>query len=286
MKKDKKIRDLVHEMRSELREVYPEREINSIIPLVMNRFTHLTKPHHLHLHQDDTVNASQVSHIKDITKQLKSGKPIQQILGETEFYDLTIKITSSVLIPRQETEELVDWIITDFQDKPVRILDIGTGSGCIALALARNMEKAEVDALDVSREAAELAKENARINKSPINVFQANILDDDQLPGQYGLIVSNPPYVRESEKKFMHKNILEHEPHQALFVDDKNPLFFYRKILKFAQNHLSRNGWIYFEINEAMGQEMVRLLDKKGYLNIRLKKDINGKNRMIKAQKP
>jgi release factor glutamine methyltransferase len=148
------------------------------------------------------------------------------------------------------------------------------------------MEKAEVDALDVSREAAELAKENARINKSPINVFQANILDDDQLPGQYGLIVSNPPYVRESEKKFMHKNILEHEPHQALFVDDKNPLFFYRKILKFAQNHLSRNGWIYFEINEAMGQEMVRLLDKKGYLNIRLKKDINGKNRMIKAQKP
>lgn len=286
MKKDKKIRDLVHEMRSELREVYPEREINSIIPLVMNRFTHLTKPHHLHLYQDDTANASQISHIKDIIKQLKSGKPIQQILGETEFYDLTIKIKPSVLIPRQETEELVDWIIDDFQDKPVRILDIGTGSGCIALALARNMEKAEVHALDVSREAVELAKENARINKTPVNVFQTDILNDDNPPGHYGLIVSNPPYVRESEKKFMHKNILEHEPHQALFVDDKNPLFFYRKILKFAQNHLSPKGWVYFEINEAMGQEMVRLLGKEGYHNIRLKKDLNGKNRMIKAQKP
>ena len=286
MKKDKKIRDLVHEMRSELRGVYPEREINSLIPLVMNRFTHLKKPHHLHLHQDDMASASQVSHIKDIIKQLKSGKPIQQILGETEFYDLTIKIKPSVLIPRQETEELVDWIIADFQDKPVRILDIGTGSGCIALALAQNMEKAEVHALDVSREALELAKENARINKTPIHIFQADILNDDQPSSQYGLIVSNPPYVRESEKKFMHKNILEHEPHQALFVDDKIPLFFYRKILKFAQSHLAPKGWVYFEINEAMGQEMARLIEKEGYHNIRLKNDLNGKNRMIKAQKP
>jgi len=287
MAKDKTIRDLVHHMRSELRDLYPERELNSLIELVLTGITHLKKRHHLHIYQDQTADPEHIRQIKDITKQLKLGKPIQQILGETEFYGLTIKTTPAALIPRQETEGLVDWMISDLKDTRPGILDIGTGTGCIAIALARHLKDATVEGLDFSPEALELARENARINGVDIRLMKADILQAEIPPIKktYQVLVSNPPYVRESEKSRMHRNVLEYEPGQALFVSDKDPLLFYRKILKFAADHLEPGGLIWFEINEAFGPQMISLLENKGYRNIALKKDIHDKDRMIKAQK-
>ena len=287
MAKDKTIRDLVHHMRSELRDLYPERELNSLIELVLTGITHLKKRHHLHIYQDQTADPEHIRQIKDITKQLKLGKPIQQILGETEFHGLTIKTTPAALIPRQETEELVDWMISDLKDTRPGILDIGTGTGCIAIALARHLKDATVEGLDFSPEALELARENARINGVDIRLMKADILQAEIPPIKktYQVLVSNPPYVRESEKSRMHRNVLEYEPGQALFVSDKDPLLFYRKILKFAADHLEPGGLIWFEINEAFGPQMISLLENKGYRNIVLKKDIHDKDRMIKAQK-
>lgn len=287
MKKDKTIRDLVHEMHSELRDVYPERELNSLIEIVLTAITHLKKRHHLHIYQDQIPDPEHIRQIKDITKQLKLGKPIQQILGETEFYDLTIKTSPAALIPRQETEELVDWMISDLKGTHARILDIGTGTGCIAIALASHLKDATVHGLDLSPGILQLARENARINGVNIRFLEANIRNA-QIPSiqdKYQVLVSNPPYVRESEKKRMHRNVLEYEPGQALFVSDENPLLFYRKILDFADDHLDQEGLIWFEINGALGRQMISLLKRKGYRNIRLRKDINDKDRMIKAQK-
>ncbi|MBS3806535.1 MAG: peptide chain release factor N(5)-glutamine methyltransferase [Bacteroidales bacterium] len=291
MKKDKTIRDLVHEMHSELRDVYPERELNSLIKIVLTAITHLKKRHHLHIYQDQKADAEHIRQIKDITKQLKLGKPIQQILGETKFYDLTIKTSPAALIPRQETEELVDWMISDLKGTRARILDIGTGTGCIAIALARHLKNAQVEALDISQEALKLARENARLNGSNIRFLQADIFkapspEMHPTSGTYQVLVSNPPYIRESEKIRMHPNVLEHEPGEALFVSDEEPLIFYRQILEFADHYLDQAGLIWFEINEAFGKKMISLLEDKGYHNIHLRKDINDKDRMIKAQKP
>ncbi|MEF8811883.1 MAG: peptide chain release factor N(5)-glutamine methyltransferase, partial [Bacteroidales bacterium] len=220
-----------------------------------------------------------------ITKQLKKQKPIQQILGETEFYNITLKIEPHILIPRQETEELVDWVLKDVASEKKNILDIGTGSGCIAIALAKNLPGSIVTAVDYKPEILDAAKENALLNGVHIRFILADILQDDLPPGQYDLIVSNPPYVRNSEKKFMSQNVLNYEPSEALFVEDEDPLIFYRKIIHLAGKHLVDNGFLYFEINEYLGEETVRLLEKHGFNEICLKKDLNNKNRMIKAQK-
>lgn len=291
MEKDKTIRDLVHEMHAELRDIYPENEIRSLTEIVFTSLTHLKKRHHLHIYQDQTPDSAHVRQIKDIIEQLKSGKPIQQILGETDFYDLKIKVSPAVLIPRQETEELVDWIISDLKGRPLKILDIGTGTGCIAISLASNLKKAQVHGLDLSSGILELARENARINKVNIRLIQADILkersSENPLPEEtYQVIVSNPPYVRESEKLRMHRNVLEHEPATALFVSDEDPLIFYRKILGFARQHHAPEGLIWFEINESLGRKMITLLEEEGYRDIQLKKDIHNKHRMIKARKP
>ena len=291
MKKDNTIRDLVQAMHDELRDIYPENEIKSLTEIVFTRVTHLKKRHHLHIYQDHPVDAERVLQIKDIIKQLKSGKPIQQILGETAFYDLEIKVSPEVLIPRQETEELVDWMISDLKGRPVKILDIGTGTGCIAIALAGYLKEAQVHALDVSSHILELARENARINKVNIRLILADILKEPSSESPlaqetYQVIVSNPPYVRESEKSRMHPNVRDHEPDKALFVSDEDPLIFYRQILLFARHHLAPEGLIWFEINESLGRKMITLLKEEGYRDIQLKKDIHNKHRMIKAQKP
>jgi len=286
MNKDNTVSDLVQYIRSELQEIYPLNEINSLTNIIFQHATPLQKPHLRHLYPHQKLDAGQCQHIKDITKQLKTGKPIQQILKETEFYDLKLKISPEVLIPRQETEELVDWMIQDLANQTCRILDIGTGTGCIALALAKNLKNARVSALDYSERILQLARQNARINQASIHLLKADILKEEAIPGHYHVIVSNPPYVRNEEKSRMHPNVLDYEPKEALFVSDEDPLIFYRHILNYASAHLLEEGYVYFEINEALGEEMKGLFQNFGYRHIVLRKDLNGKDRMIKAQKP
>jgi release factor glutamine methyltransferase len=228
---------------------------------------------------------------------LKKEKPIQYILGETEFYGLPFLVNVNTLIPRPETEELVEWIIKstnyEIQSTKLRILDIGTGSGCIAISLAKNIPNAEVSAIDVSEKALATAKKNAEINKIVVNFINVDILkindlaelptSNFQLPTQFDIIVSNPPYVRNLEKAEIKPNVLEYEPHLALFVEDTDALLFYRKIANLAKENLSENGQLFFEINQYLGKETVELLEDLGFKNIELKKDIYGNDRMIRS---
>ena len=220
-----------------------------------------------------------------IVKRLQKGEPIQYILGVTEFYGLDLKVTSSVLIPRPETEELVEWILLETKQLNPHILDIGTGSGCIAITLSKKMKYATVDAWDVSAEALEVAKENAKANNVSIKFSKVDVLAKQDLDKRFDIIVSNPPYIIESEKKVMSKNVLDFEPHQALFVSNNDALIFYDRIADIAVKLLNKNGMLYFEINQAYGQQIVQLLQQKNFINIELKKDISGNYRMIRAMK-
>ena len=221
-----------------------------------------------------------------IIEELKQGKPIQYILGETEFYNCLIRLSPTTLIPRQETEELVDIIIKENAGYTGQIVDIGTGSGCIAITLAKNLPAASVFGTDFSAEAIDIAKRNAETNNVKIDFIYEDIFKPQKILSlNAGIIVSNPPYVRNSEKAFMHRNVLDYEPATALFVDDSNPLIFYEAILEIAAKILQLDGKIYFEINEALGSEMIDLLRKFDYSDIKLIKDINGKDRFIKGTK-
>ena len=222
-----------------------------------------------------------------ILEQLKKEIPIQYILGVTHFYGLEFEVNSAVLIPRPETEELVDWIVQKSkiknQKSTIKILDIGTGSGCIAIALAKNLSNAQVFALDVSEQALATAKTNAEKNQVQLAFIHQSILETEDLEQQFDIIVSNPPYVRELEKQEIKKNVLDNEPHLALFVEDNDALIFYRKIAKLAQKNLNPQGQLYFEINQYLGQEMLDLLRKMGFKNCELRKDIYGNDRMIQC---
>ena len=225
-----------------------------------------------------------------ILEELKSGKPLQYVLGETEFYDLTFKVNSSVLIPRPETEELVDWILKDpaVNSNPnLKILDIGTGSGCIPIAIKKKIPAAEVLAIDISAGALDTAIENAEINKTGVKFYLDDILNPKEAnitENKYSVIVSNPPYVTLSEKSLMHQNVLSFEPHTALFVPDNDPLLFYKAIINFAASHLLPNGLLFLEINENLGAATVELLTKSGFENIQLRTDLREKDRMIRAE--
>lgn len=220
--------------------------------------------------------------------QLKREVPIQYLLGRTSFYGLDFEVNENVLIPRPETEELVEWIINENaatdKSKKLKILDIGTGSGCIAISLAKNLPNAEVYAIDVSKKAIETAKRNANRNKVDVTFMFQDILETDELKCQFDIIVSNPPYVRNLEKEEIRKNVLDYEPHLALFVDDNDALVFYRKIASLAQNNLLENGKLYFEINQYLGKEMIDLLGKMDFINIDLRKDIYDNDRMISGR--
>ncbi|WP_343695239.1 peptide chain release factor N(5)-glutamine methyltransferase [Flavobacterium sp.] len=220
--------------------------------------------------------------------QLKREVPIQYLLGKTSFYGLDFEVNENVLIPRPETEELVEWIINENaatdKSKKLKILDIGTGSGCIAISLAKNLPNAEVYAIDVSKKAIETAKRNANRNKVDVTFMFQDILETDELKCQFDIIVSNPPYVRNLEKEEIRKNVLDYEPHLALFVDDNDALVFYRKIASLAQNNLLENGKLYFEINQYLGKEMIDLLGKMDFINIDLRKDIYDNDRMISGR--
>lgn len=216
-----------------------------------------------------------------ILLELKKGRPMQHILAEAWFYGLKFKVTEAVLIPRPETEELIEWILDTVKVQPVSsILDIGTGSGCIAITLKKNLEQVEVSALDVSADALKVAGENAVLNKALINFIHSDILTYSS-PSKYDLIVSNPPYITENEKEEMHQNVLAYEPHLALFVSNENPLVFYKRIADFARVNLQPKGKLFFEINEYLGEETVQMLSAKGFTDIILKKDMQGKDRMI-----
>lgn len=218
-----------------------------------------------------------------ISKDLKTHKPIQYILGETEFYGLLFKVNKHTLIPRPETEELVQLIVNAKLKavENIKILDIGTGSGCIAIALAKNMPNAKVFALDISEKALKIAKLNAMSNQVEVTFLHQNILETASLKQHYDLIVSNPPYVRNLEKVEISKNVLHFEPHLALFVDDNDALLFYRKIAQLAKINLSKNGFLYFEINQYLADETIDMLQNLNFKNIHLYQDVYGNDRMI-----
>ena len=269
----------------ELSALYDEKEIESFFYIVLEQF-HNKKRIDLALHPEMEMNESEINKWKSVVTDLKKHKPIQYILGETEFYGLRFLVNESTLIPRPETEELVDLIIkekakSNSQKAIVRILDIGTGSGCIAVSLAKNISNAEVFAIDVSEKALATAKLNAKINNVNVTFIQKNILEVADLEQQFDSIVSNPPYVRMLEKAEINPNVLKYEPHLALFVEDNDALLFYRKIAELAKINLSENGNLYFEINQYLGKETVELLENLGFRNIELHKDIYNNNRMI-----
>lgn len=268
-----------------LQDLYDVMEAESFFHLILEE-KHQMKRIDLALHPNLAFSEEEIQSWNLILEQLKKEIPIQYILGTTEFFGLKFHVNESVLIPRPETEELVEWIIDDLKAKVIKdlkILDIGTGSGCIAISLAKNIPNAEVYALDVSPEALKVAKQNAERNQVEIVFLEKNILETDDLELQFDVIVSNPPYVRHLEKEEIKKNVLEHEPHLALFVEDNDALVFYRKIAELATKNLTENGNLYFEINQYLGEEMIELLQNKGFQDAELRKDIYGNDRMTKA---
>ncbi len=240
----------------------------------------------LALQPDLQLTDKEVARWNSYLNQLQLENPLHYVLGSTHFYGLAFKVTPAVLVPRPETEELVDWIIQDYKtDFPKRLLDVGTGSGCIAISLAHHFPSTHVHALDVSLEALTIAKANAVSNQVALTFLEQDILQLDTLPMQFDVIVSNPPYVRESEKQEMRANVLDHEPHLALFVSDNDPLLFYRKTAQLALTTLATNGVLYFEINQYLGSETLQLLKDMGFSNVQLKKDFRGNDRMIRASR-
>lgn len=236
----------------------------------------------LALQPEAVFSKEEVAIWNEILEKLKQYIPIQYIIGKTFFFGLEFKVNENVLIPRPETEELVDWIIKNNpQNTELKILDIGTGSGCIAISLAKNLPKATVSAIDVSENALATALKNAKRNNVNVEFLLQNILETDDLNQQFDLIVSNPPYVRNLEKEEIKQNVLDHEPHLALFVDDYDALIFYKKITELAKKNLTQNGQLYFEINQYLGKEMMDLLEQNGFQQMELRKDIYGNNRMV-----
>ena len=277
------ISEIKQQFINELSSLYPNEEIQSFFYLLTESHLNMNKVD-IALNHNFNLDEVNQNYFQKALIQLKKETPIQYIIGETEFYGLQFKVNVNVLIPRPETEELVEWILNSVdKNKKIKILDIGTGSGCIAISLAKNLPNAIVYALDVSAKALEITKQNAEINNIQIVFLQQNILTSEKLAENYDIIVSNPPYVRELEKQEIKPNVLENEPHLALFVEDENPLIFYKKIAELAKNSLNKNGLLFFEINQYLGKETVDLLNSKGFKNIELKKDLFQNDRMIKA---
>ena len=283
-----------------LQNQYDEREAKQIAFLVLEH--HLGKNKLQILTQTTPLNQEIVKKTGIILEELKSGKPIQYLLGETWFCNLKLMVNQHVLIPRPETEELVEWISKDWQQKNfsitpavplpdshsesiTQLLDIGTGSGCIALALRNKLQNIEVSAMDISHEALDVARENSKNLKLPIHFLHQNITDCTNWLSHpaYEVIVSNPPYITEEEKDSIEAKVVEHEPHTALFVKNKNPLYFYEIIADFALIKLTHSGCLYFEINPVFATKLLSLLQQKGFSDIKLKEDLHGKKRMVKA---
>ena len=274
-----KVSNILPFFKRELLGVAEQREITSWAYITINHLLDYNRSDCI-INSNQKLSSDTVTELHKIIKDLKTNKPLQYILGKTEFYGLEFKVNKHTLIPRSETEELIDWIL---QEDFGSVLDIGTGSGCIPISLAKNSD-AKISAMDVSVEALKITKENAKSNQVRIDLIQQDILKLDILP-TVDLIVSNPPYVLDSEKEKMKDNILVFEPSLALFVEDENPLVFYKKIAELAFKSLNINGKLFFEINEKFGNEIITILLQIGFVDIELKKDMNDKDRMVKAIK-
>jgi len=271
----------------ELSPFYDAYEAESFFYLILED-RHKLRQIDLALNHDLNFSEIHISTWSVFLDQLKKEVPVQYLLGKTNFYGLDFEVNENVLIPRPETEELVEWIINENantdKSKKLKILDIGTGSGCIAVSLAKNLPNAEVYAIDVSKKALETAKRNAVNNNVEVTFMFQDILELEVLKYNFDIIVSNPPYVRNLEKEEIKKNVLEYEPHLALFVDDYDALVFYKKIASLAQKNLLENGQLFFEINQYLGKEMTDLLEKMNFENIELRKDIYDNDRMISCK--
>jgi release factor glutamine methyltransferase len=291
------LKDILNIYHSELDVLFGKEEVDSFFNVLIEYYLNI-KRIQLVLDPQYTITKEQEQPLFEALARLKLQKPIQYILGETEFYGLPFKVNEHTLIPRPETEELVDWIINCHTERSrivskepqTKILDIGTGTGCIAISLAKHLLNTKVSALDVSEEALLIAQQNAELNAVNVEFIHDDILNSLQTElvsvfHKYDVIVSNPPYVRNLEKAEIQPNVLDNEPHLALFVDDEKPLQFYKAICEFALSNLKVNGTLYFEINEYLGSEMLALLEGYGFKNIELKKDLFGKDRMVKGVK-
>ena len=269
-----------------LQGVYDKEEVHCFFYILCDFFLQYSR-FEVSMSQDTVVSETNIARFEKVILRLKTQEPIQYILGTTEFYGLTFKVNKHTLIPRPETEELVDWVLSNLhdQDSMLDILDIGTGSGCIAISLAKNIPTARVSGLDISEKALEVAQENAVKNQVLASFCKKDILETTALKNKYDVMVSNPPYVRQLEKKAMNANVLDYEPGVALFVPNEDPLLFYRKIAQLAMVSLQTRGWLYFEINEYLSLEMDVLLKDIGFANIEIKKDFREVPRMIKCQK-
>lgn len=270
--------------------IYDSQEAKSLTWLSINAACKLERAKYLSM-RDEEIPVTDLEKLLQILEQLKIGLPLQYILGETEFYDLKFKVNPSVLIPRPETEELVDWAIITIREMKgetdvLKIVDLGTGSGCIPISIKKYIPLADISAIDISKEALNTAKLNAEINNTDIKFLEDDILiptSQELINTQYDIIISNPPYVTDSEKAEMHQNVLNHEPHSALFVPDNEALKFYTSIADFALNHLNKNGFLFLEINEKFGKETGEILKENGFKTVEIRQDMYGKDRMIKA---
>lgn len=278
------LKQLLQHFTLELHELYDQEEIRSIFFLCAEHFSGLRRTDVL-LNWEREEPASQ--QYIDLSEALKAGKPVQYLFGNTFFYGLPIKVNESVLIPRPETEELVEWILKDLSHdalvtpKP-EVIDFGTGSGCIAISIKKHFPEAIVRAVDISEAAIKLAAENAELNGAILEFIQADMLNFKSTD-HFDVIVSNPPYITNAEKKEMHQNVLDHEPHLALFVPDEKPLMFYEAVADFALSNLRKGGRLYFEINATLAEEMIAMLSDKSFVSIELKYDMQGKPRMLSA---
>ncbi len=281
-----KIKEYRTQFIQDLTALYGQEEAESFFYLILENQQQL-KRIDLALQPTLVFNSDAIQVWDQFLAQLKKEIPVQYVIGSTSFFGLDFEVNNAVLIPRPETEELVDWILNSLQstvnNQKVKIIDIGTGSGCIAISLAKNIPHAHVMALDVSVDALATAQKNAQNNQVTVAFKNQNILETYDLQEQFDVIVSNPPYVRDLEKVEIKKNVLDYEPHLALFVENDNALIFYKKIAELAQKNLKPNGFLFFEINQYLGKETVALLENLNFKNIELRKDIYGNDRMIRC---
>jgi len=281
------LKEFRNHFNEELSAVFPQTEIDSFFFLLIEKELGLQRID-LALNKQLPMSEVKSKRLHSALSRLKLQEPIQYILNETEFFGLPFKVTRDTLIPRPETEELVAWVLEETTiiqaqgHTKISILDIGTGSGCIPISLAKSLTNSSITSIDISKNAIAIAKENALLNTVDIRFIEQDILKTVALEQQYDIIVSNPPYVRELEKKEIQLNVLENEPHLALFVADNNPLLFYSKIADLAKKHLKENGVLYFEINQYLGKETVEMLTQKGFTT-ELRKDLFGNDRMTKS---
>lgn len=277
---------LIDKLQTALSATYEGHELTTIIRTICCDMLGISSTSY-YLKEEVTLTTEQETQLQGIIDRLLQGEPLQYIEGRAPFCGMEFAVNPSVLIPRPETAELVDWIASDHATQQPRILDLGSGSGCIAIALSKRLPQAKVEACDISTEALTVAKENARTNEAPVSFFAHNMLNlGTPLPHTYDILVSNPPYIRQSEAADMSVQVTEWEPYTALFVPDNDALRFYRAIAELGQTEALRpGGHIYVEINQALGKEAMALFEAYGYQDVELRKDIYGNERMIRVRK-